>query len=157
MADEDDYGGFAEGEDDFDDDEMQNEDNEDEDADATAADEIMEGSQILDDDGASQVLESNKVRITTPFLTKYERARVLGTRALQISMGAAILVPLAGETDPLQIAQKELSVGKIPFIIRRHLPCGDYEDWPVNELRNEADDDINKPFHFKPGVSNAIV
>ena len=40
------------------------------------------------------------------------------------SMGAPILVPLAGETDPLQIAQKELSYSKIPFIIRRHLPCG---------------------------------
>ena len=51
-------------------------------------------------------------RVTTPFLTKYERARVLGTRALQISMNAPVMVELEGETDPLQIAHKVL-----------HTPC----------------------------------
>jgi hypothetical protein len=39
-------------------------------------------------------------------MTKYERARILGTRALQISLGAPIMVELEGETDPLQIAMK---------------------------------------------------
>lgn len=52
-------------------------------------------------------------------MTKYEKARVLGTRALQISMNAPIMVDLEGETDPFQIAVKELSQGKIPLIIRR--------------------------------------
>ena len=52
-------------------------------------------------------------------MTKYERARVLGARALQISMNAPIMVDLAGETDPLQIAMKELRAGKVPLIIRR--------------------------------------
>ncbi|KAH9937323.1 RNA polymerase Rpb6 [Fomitopsis serialis] len=66
--------------------------------------------------------QANKVRVTTPYLTKYERARVLGTRALQISMNAPVLVPLDGETDALQIAIKELSQRKIPLIIRRYLP-----------------------------------
>src|SRR3989338_2455360 len=48
-------------------------------------------------------------RMTTPHLTKYERARVLGTRALQISMNAPTLVELdPGQSDPLQIAMKEL-------------------------------------------------
>ncbi|CAL1694041.1 unnamed protein product [Somion occarium] len=78
--------------------------------------------------------EANKVRITTPYLTKYERARVLGTRALQISMNAPVLVPLDGETDALQIAIKELSQRKIPLIIRRYLPDGSFEDWSVSEL-----------------------
>ncbi|KAK0515698.1 hypothetical protein JMJ35_001732 [Cladonia borealis] len=55
-------------------------------------------------------------RCTTPYMTKYERARVLGTRALQISMNAPVLVDLEGETDPLQIAIK------------------DYEDWTCEEL-----------------------
>lgn len=73
-------------------------------------------------------------RITTPFMTKYERARVLGTRALQISMCAPVMVELEGETDPLQIAMKELKAGKIPIIIRRYLPDGSYEDWSVEEL-----------------------
>ena len=95
--------------------------------------------------------QPNQVRVTTPYLTKYERARILGTRALQIrydplvalnksvllihvSMNAPVLVPLDGETDALQIAIKELSQRKIPLIIRRYLPDGSFEDWSVSEL-----------------------
>jgi len=73
-------------------------------------------------------------RSTTPYMTKYERARVLGTRALQISMNAPVLVDLEGETDPLQIAIKELNQKKIPLIVRRYLPDGWYEDWTCEEL-----------------------
>lgn len=73
-------------------------------------------------------------RITTRYLTKYERARVLGTRALQISMNAPVMVDLDGETDPLRIAEKELRERKIPIIIRRYLPDGSHEDWAVDEL-----------------------
>jgi hypothetical protein len=43
-------------------------------------------------------------------MTKYERARILGARALQISLGAPVLVQLEGEMDPLVIALKELKV-----------------------------------------------
>jgi len=73
-------------------------------------------------------------RMTTPYMTKYERARVLGTRALQIAMCAPVMVELDGETDPLQIAMKELKAKKIPIIIRRYLPDGSYEDWGIDEL-----------------------
>nr|CAG4646751.1 EOG090X0MJU [Macrothrix elegans] len=73
-------------------------------------------------------------RITTPYMTKYERARVLGTRALQIAMCAPVMVELEGETDPLQIAMKELKQKKVPIIIRRYLPDGSYEDWGIDEL-----------------------
>lgn len=73
-------------------------------------------------------------RITTRYLTKYEKARVLGTRALQISMNAPVMVDLDGETDPLRIAEKELRERKIPIIIRRYLPDGSHEDWSVDEL-----------------------
>jgi len=85
----------------------------------------------------SGIKEANKVRVTTPYMTKYERARVLGTRALQISMNAPVLVPTDGETDPLQIAIKELAQRKIPLIIRRFLPDGSFEDWSVAELISE--------------------
>lgn len=68
------------------------------------------------------------------FLDRYERARVLGTRALQIAMCAPVMVELEGETDPLQIAMKELKQKKIPIIIRRYLPDGSYEDWGIDEL-----------------------
>jgi len=73
-------------------------------------------------------------RITTPYMTKYERARVLGTRALQIAMCAPVMVELEGETDPLEIAYKELKAKKIPIIIRRYLPDGSWEDWGIDEL-----------------------
>ncbi|THU74530.1 hypothetical protein C4D60_Mb04t34350 [Musa balbisiana] len=73
-------------------------------------------------------------RKTSKYMTKYERARILGTRALQISMNAPVMVELEGETDPLEIAMKELRERKIPFTIRRYLPDGSYEEWGVDEL-----------------------
>ncbi|CAH9106618.1 unnamed protein product [Cuscuta europaea] len=73
-------------------------------------------------------------RKTSKYMTKYERARILGTRALQISMNAPVMVDLEGESDPLEIAMKELRERKIPFTIRRYLPDGSYEDWGVDEL-----------------------
>ncbi|XP_018478836.1 DNA-directed RNA polymerases II, IV and V subunit 6A [Raphanus sativus] len=73
-------------------------------------------------------------RKTSKFMTKYERARILGTRALQISMNAPVMVELEGETDPLEIAMKELRQRKIPFTIRRYLPDGSFEEWGVDEL-----------------------
>ena len=57
-----------------------------------------------------------------------------GTRAMQISLNAPILVELEGETDPLEIAEKELRARKIPFIIRRKLPNGEHEDWKASDL-----------------------
>ncbi|AET38514.1 DNA-directed RNA polymerase core subunit RPO26 Ecym_2818 [Eremothecium cymbalariae DBVPG len=73
-------------------------------------------------------------RTTTPYMTKYERARILGTRALQISMNAPVFVDLEGETDPMRIAMKELAEKKIPLVVRRYLPDGSFEDWSVEEL-----------------------
>merc|ERR1719284_512958 len=48
-------------------------------------------------------------------MTKYEKARVIGTRALQISMNAPVMADPDGETDPLQIATKELEEKKNSF------------------------------------------
>jgi DNA-directed RNA polymerases I, II, and III subunit RPABC2 len=90
---------------------------------------------MIGEDGiGSGVAVAPSQRITTRYLTKYERARVLGTRALQISMNAPVMVDLDGETDPLKIAEKELRERKIPIIIRRYLPDGSHEDWAVDEL-----------------------
>ncbi|XVE93619.1 hypothetical protein REPUB_Repub01dG0209600 [Reevesia pubescens] len=81
-----------------------------------------------------QDAKDKTTRKTSKYMTKYERARILGTRALQISMNAPVMVELEGETDPLEIAMKELRERKIPFTIRRYLPDGSYEDWGVDEL-----------------------
>jgi DNA-directed RNA polymerase I, II, and III subunit RPABC2 len=73
---------------------------------------------------------------TFPWLTRFERARVIGTRATQLSHGAPpqINVP-DGLIDSMKIAEIELENGQIPFIIRRPLPDGTSEYWPVNELQ----------------------
>ena len=77
----------------------------------------------------------NEERITSSFMTKYEKARVLGTRALQISKNAPLMItPLPGECDPYKLAERELNERKIPYIVRRYLPDGSYEDWKLSEL-----------------------
>jgi DNA-directed RNA polymerases I, II, and III subunit RPABC2 len=50
------------------------------------------------------------------------------------SMNAPVMVELEDETDPLQIALKELRARKIPITVRRFLPDNSYEDWNVDEL-----------------------
>ena len=103
-------------------------------------DDEEEDDEIIDEQDAERLGIDNvekKVdddkRTTTKFLTKYEKARVLGTRALQISMNAEVAINTS-ETDPLKIAMEELQQRKIPFIIRRRLPNGWYEDWKLSEL-----------------------
>jgi DNA-directed RNA polymerase I, II, and III subunit RPABC2 len=78
-------------------------------------------------------------RVTTNVLTKYERGRILGARATQIADNAPVLVALEGEVDPYMIACKELQQRVIPFVIRRYLPDGTYEDWAINELEVELE------------------
>ena len=72
---------------------------------------------------------------TIPYLTKYERARVLGQRAKQIETGAKPLVKVP-ETivDGYIIAELELREKKIPFIIRRPIPGGGCEYWSIKDL-----------------------
>jgi DNA-directed RNA polymerases I, II, and III subunit RPABC2 len=93
----------------------------------------MDGEKLEVIEGTGLAIDKSK-RITSKYMTKYERARVLGTRALQISMNAPIMVDIEGETDALKIAAKELREGKIPMIIRRYLPDGSFEDWSLDEL-----------------------
>lgn len=96
--------------------------------------ELLTENQINNNNNTGPSAVPKDKRTTLKYMTKYERARVLGTRALQISMNAPLMVDAGNETDPLRIAQKELSAGKIPIIVRRYLPDGSYEDWAVSEL-----------------------
>lgn len=83
----------------------------------------------------SQIIQSKPDnRTTLPYLTKFEKARILGARSLQISMGAPLMVDSNSETDALELAAKELKERKIPITIRRYLPSGKYEDWRIDEL-----------------------
>lgn len=56
-------------------------------------------------------------------LTRFEKAKIIGSRALQISMGAPILIKLAGDImDPIDIAIREMDAGVVPITVCRSLP-----------------------------------
>ena len=73
---------------------------------------------------------------TLPYLTKYERARILGVRAKQINTGATPFIKLNEEIiDGYVIAEMELKEKKIPFIIKRPMPNGGSEYWFLKYLK----------------------
>jgi len=72
---------------------------------------------------------------TIPFVTRYEKARVIGERAKQINSGAKPFVEIdKSMIDGYLIALKEFDEKKIPFIIRRPLPNGASEYWRLADL-----------------------
>ena len=72
---------------------------------------------------------------TLPYLTKYEKARVLGQRAKQINMGAKAFVKVPDNViDGYLIAELELAQKRIPFIIRRPIFGGGCEYWNLKDL-----------------------
>jgi DNA-directed RNA polymerase I, II, and III subunit RPABC2 len=73
--------------------------------------------------------------IGPPKLTRFERARIVGARSLQVSLGAPILAPLPDNVmDPIEIAVVELREKVLPMTIRRTLPEGSYQDIPLIDL-----------------------
>lgn len=78
---------------------------------------------------------SGNVQIGPPKLTRFERARIAGARALQVSLGAPILVDLPLKvSDPVDIALAELKEGVLPMTIRRTLPNGTHQDIALVDL-----------------------
>ncbi|MBS7640133.1 MAG: DNA-directed RNA polymerase subunit K [Candidatus Bathyarchaeia archaeon] len=76
-----------------------------------------------------------RVLIGPPKLTRFEKARIVGARALQIAMGAPILVEVKENMkSPVDIALEELKRGVLPITIRRTLPDGTYQDIPLKWL-----------------------
>lgn len=74
---------------------------------------------------------------TLPFLTKFERARILGQRAKQINSGSAAFIKIPDKfMDGYAIAELELNAKAIPFIIRRPLLNGGSEYWKIMDLEN---------------------
>lgn len=72
---------------------------------------------------------------TLPFITKYEKARILGERAKQINSGATPLVDVPPEMiDGYLIALKEFQEKKIPFIIKRPVSLNHIEYWKLSDL-----------------------
>jgi DNA-directed RNA polymerase I, II, and III subunit RPABC2 len=70
-----------------------------------------------------------------PKITRFEKARIVGARALQISMGAPILTEVNEVvSNPIDIALEELEASILPITIRRTLPDGTYQDIPLKWL-----------------------
>lgn len=73
---------------------------------------------------------------TLPFVTKYEKARILGERAKQINAGAKPFIAVEKHMiDGYLIALREFEEKKIPFIVRRPLPNGGSEYWKLADLQ----------------------
>ncbi len=75
-----------------------------------------------------------EIKVGPGHLTKYEKSRIIGARALQLSMGAPILVDFEEVLDPIIIAEQELISNMLPLTIRRYLPDGRFQDIPLRIL-----------------------
>ena len=78
--------------------------------------------------------QEKMVNVGPSKITRFEKARIVGARALQISMGAPILVDAEENTNPIDIAVSELDAGILPITIRRTLPDGTFQDIPLKWL-----------------------
>src|SRR5487761_967594 len=76
-----------------------------------------------------------EVTIGPPKLTRFERARIIGARSLQLALGAPPFIKVqASVNSPIDIAVAELDQKILPINIRRTLPDGQYEDIPLDIL-----------------------
>jgi len=99
---------------------------------------IIDAREIIDIDPIHDPVEyettgKGKIMIGPPTLTRFEKARILGARALQLSLGAPpfITVPKDVATS-LDLAYAELEKRVIPITIRRVLPNGDFQNIPID-------------------------
>lgn len=94
--------------------------------------EITNLTKITRDDNGIIIDSLHK---TLPFLTKYEYTRVLGQRSKQLEQGAQPFIKIdENMIDPYLIAKKELENKKLPFIIKRPMPCSGFEYWHLEDL-----------------------
>ncbi len=105
----------------------------DDDQDKQKEEETNGGFKILT---YENVLENigKKQKRSIPYLTKFERARIIGTRLQQIAYGAKPRVDTTGLSTIQEIVEKELEERKILFIVRRPMPDGTFEDWKLEEF-----------------------
>ena len=80
--------------------------------------------------------QDSQVLIGPPTLTRFERARIIGARSLQLSLGAPTLVDSPNKfNDTISVAVAELNSKVLPISIRRILPNGLYQDIPIDWLK----------------------
>jgi len=101
--------------------------------------EIIKNRQVITRDLQHKPLEiTNKDGLVVtgpPTLTRFEKARIMGARALQLSLGAPIFIEIPkNATTSLEIAMEELKQRVIPIVIKRTLPNGDYQNIPIDQF-----------------------
>lgn len=99
---------------------------------------IIDAREIIEIDPIHVPIEyeitgKGKIMIGPPTLTRFEKARILGARALQLSLGAPPFISIPKEVaTSLDLAYNELEKRVIPITIRRVLPNGDFQNIPID-------------------------
>jgi DNA-directed RNA polymerase I, II, and III subunit RPABC2 len=123
---------------------------------------LIEGELADDDDDDENKKESiyidpNK-RITSPYMSNYERTRLISDRATQLASGGQPMIKNREgsinlrDLDHKTIAKIELESGTIPLYIERELPNGRIEVWYVNEMTLKKREFVQKG----KGMTNAL-
>ena len=80
--------------------------------------------------------QGNKVLVGPPWLTRFERARITGSRSLQLSLGAPPMIKVPNDANSsIALAVAEIEHKALPISIRRILPNGQYQDIPTDWMR----------------------
>lgn len=101
---------------------------------------IIDAREIIEVDPVHTAVEyettgRGKVMIGPPTLTRFEKARIMGARALQLSLGAPPFISVPKEVaTSLDLAYAELEKRVIPITIRRVLPNGDFQNIPIDHF-----------------------
>jgi DNA-directed RNA polymerase I, II, and III subunit RPABC2 len=120
--------------------EDEDEENEEDDEEENLENEIENEDDLLDSDDEietdkNEIIVSKEERMTRPFLTKYERVRVIGTRRKQLYLGAKPMIKIDGKLSIEEIVDLELKEKVIPFKVKRYLPNSKkVEIWSLSEL-----------------------
>ena len=101
--------------------------------------EIIKNREIISQNTIHKPIEiiTNDGKIVTgqPTLTRFEKARIMGARALQLSLGAPVFIEIPkNATTSLEIAMEELKQRVIPIVIKRVLPNNDYQNIPIDKF-----------------------
>ena len=101
--------------------------------------EVIKNRNIITESADHEPVEikNSTVAINTgpPTLTRFEKARIMGSRALQLSLGAPPFIDFSKNiSTSLEIAMEELHQKVIPIVIRRTLPNGDYQNIAIEQF-----------------------
>ena len=101
--------------------------------------EVIKNRKIITDSADHEPVEiknsTNAINTGPPTLTRFEKARIMGSRALQLSLGAPPFIDFSKNiSTSLEIAMEELHQKVIPIVIRRTLPNGDYQNIAIEQF-----------------------